>query len=103
MIVGIANFFSISSSSIDDTDYYDEENEENCEYDSTGCDLKKHQFEVCHDDACNHNNFKTLTTITKLPKFSNFTRNKECCHGHGYLHVDLCKVSARFKYKSILV
>ena len=38
-----------------------------------------------------------------LPKFPNFTENKECCHEHGYLHVDLCKVSVIFEFWSIFI
>ena len=90
--------FHICSTSIDYTNDYGEDDCDSNDYDENGCDLEKHQFEVCHDDACHHNHFKNLTRITDLPKFSNFTENKECCHGHGYLHVDKCPVLIRCKY-----
>ena len=88
---------SISSSSIGDTDYYGEENEEDCKYDEEGCDPEEHLYEACMNNTCHHNNFRRLPIIARLPKFSNFTENKECCPGHGYLHVDLCKVSIKFE------
>ena len=104
MIVALIRFFfQITSTSIGDTDDYGEEDGENCEYDDKGCDQEKHLFEVCEDEACHHNNFRNLPKIIDLPKFSNFTENKECCHGHGYLHVDNCPVFFQFKYQTTLV
>ena len=78
----------IDSYNDEDSQYYDLEDVDPCDFERTVYDLN-------NGESCTHDAFedKTRTVpINEMKEYSNIPKFKECCPNHGYLYPDSCEV-----------